>query len=370
MTEILADAPVANIRRPDRRRWAILAILCLSVFLIVLDNTIINVALPSLYEELGATTSQLQWIVDAYTLVFAGLLLAAGSLGDRLGRKGALMIGLIAFGSFSRPRRLRPVPGQLIAARGLMGIGAALIFPATLAILVNVFTEPLERAKAIAVWSATSGLSVALGPVTGGWLLEHFWWGSVLLVNVPIVLDRHRRSSPCSSRPAATRTPCRFDPVGMVVSIAAIGVLIWAIIEAPNHGWTSTESLVAFTVGVAAARRLHPLRAPHHPPDARRRRVRRPRFTAGSGAITVSFFGLFGFIFLVSQYFQFVRGYSPLSAGVHTVPFAVFTGIAAPSSAAPRAEGRHQGGRHRRPAVDGGRVRPQSPTSPSTCRTG
>ena len=175
-------------QRVHRRRWLILAVLSVGVFLVVVDNTIVNVALPTLNRELGASVSELQWIVDAYSLVFAGLLLAAGGLGDRLGRKGAMQIGLVIFGVTSALGAFATSSGQLIAARGAMGIGAALVFPATLAILTNVFTEPSERAKAIGAWSAVSGLAVAFGPVTGGFLLEHFWWGSVFLVNVPIVV--------------------------------------------------------------------------------------------------------------------------------------------------------------------------------------
>jgi EmrB/QacA subfamily drug resistance transporter len=213
-----------------------------------------------------------------------------------------------------------------------MGLGAAVMFPATLAILVNVFQRPLERAKAIAIWSSVSGLSVALGPVTGGWLLEHFWWGSVLLVNVPIVVMTFvlvARFVPTSRDPH----PRQFDPLGMLLSIAAIGILVWAIIEGPNHGWGSTPSLVAFGAGFAALAIfvLWERRSDHPMLDVRLFAL--PRFTAGSTSITISFFGLFGFIFLLTQYFQFVRGYSPLSAGVHTLPFAVFTGISAPSSA-------------------------------------
>ena len=168
------------------RRWAILGVLCLSLFISVLDDTIMNVTLPSLVRQLGATTSQLQWIVDAFALVFAGLLLAAGSLADRFGRKPALLIGLALFSSFSAIGAAASTPGQLIAARALMGIGAALIFPTTLAILSNVFTNAKERAQAIGIWSAVTGAAVALGPIAGGFLLEHFWWGSVLLINVPI----------------------------------------------------------------------------------------------------------------------------------------------------------------------------------------
>ncbi|HEY5249661.1 MAG TPA: MFS transporter, partial [Dermatophilaceae bacterium] len=182
------DRPSPLHERAHEHRWLVLAVLCLSVFVIVIDGTIVNVALPTMVRELGATTRDLQWIVDAYTLVFAGLLLAAGSLGDRYGRKPALSLGLAIFGSTSLLAAYSQTPTQLIAARAAMGVGAAFIFPATLAILSNVFRVPAERAKAIGIWAAVSGLSVAVGPVTGGYLLEHFWWGSVFLVNIPIVV--------------------------------------------------------------------------------------------------------------------------------------------------------------------------------------
>jgi EmrB/QacA subfamily drug resistance transporter len=314
------------------RRWLILAVLCVSVFLIVVDNTIVNVTLPTLARDLHADTSELQWIVDAYTLVFAGLLLAAGSLGDRFGRRGALEVGLLLFALFSTAAARATTPGQLIAARAAMGIGAALIFPATLAILVNVFREPSERAKAIGIWAAISGLSVALGPVTGGWLLEHFWWGSVFLVNVPIALAgilAVQLIVPTSRDTKAGKA----DPLGLLLSIAGVSLLIWAIIEAPHNGWGSTETLAAFGVAalLLAAFVLWQLRSSHPMLDVRV--FGNLRFTAGSMSVTLAFFALFGFIFMVTQYFQFVRGYGTLEAGIRTVPFAVFTGVAAPLSA-------------------------------------
>lgn len=174
--------------RVHARRWWILTILSLSVFLVVVDNLIINVAIPTLARELEATTSGLQWIVDSYALVFAGLLLACGGLGDRFGRKLVMQIGMVLFGIFSAWAAFTDTTEQLIIGRGLMGIGAALVFPSTLAILIDVFRDPVERAKSIGVWSAVSGAAVAFGPVTGGFLLEHFWWGSVFLINVPIVI--------------------------------------------------------------------------------------------------------------------------------------------------------------------------------------
>jgi EmrB/QacA subfamily drug resistance transporter len=315
-----------------RRRWLILAVLSVSVFLVVVDNTIVNVALPTLNRELDASVSELQWIVDAYSLVFAGLLLAAGGLGDRVGRKGAMQVGLVIFGITSALGAFATSSTQLIAARGAMGIGAALIFPATLAILTNVFTEPTERAKAIGAWAAVSGLAVAFGPITGGFLLEHFWWGSVFLVNVPIVIVALVAGAflvPTSRDPEVGR----FDVVGMLLSISGIGLLVFTVIEGPRWGWGSTSALLGF--GAAAVLLvgfvLWELRV--RTPLLDVRVFRSPRFSAAAGAISVAFFALFGFIFLATQYFQFVLGYSTLSAGVHTLPFALFAGITAPLGA-------------------------------------
>jgi EmrB/QacA subfamily drug resistance transporter len=320
---------------PDRRSpspWLVLAVLCVSVFVIVVDGTIVNVALPTFVSELGATTSQLQWIVDAYVLVFAGLLMAAGSLGDRVGRKGVLLIGMALFAGTSAMSAFADSPGELIAWRAAMGVGAALIFPATLAILVNVFTDPRQRAIAISVWAATSGLAVALGPVSGGLLLEHFWWGSVFIINVPVIavaIVAIALVVPTSRDDSMAR----FDPVGIVLSIAGVTVLVWSVIEGPHHGWLSPTGLGAFALaGVLLwafvaweRRRDHPML------DVAV--FANMRFTAGSLSVTFAFFALFGFIFMVTQYFQFVRGYGTLEAGVRTVPFAVFTATAAPLSA-------------------------------------
>ena len=315
-----------------RRRWAILPVLCLSLFLVVMDNTIVNVALPTLSRELGATTSQLQWIVDAYSLVFAGLLLAFGSLGDRYGRKGALQVGLVLFGITSVLASLAGTAEQLIAARAAMGIGAALVFPATLAILTNVFTDPSERAKAIGAWSAVSGLAVALGPVTGGWLLEHFWWGSIFLVNIPIIavaLVLGQRLVPTTKDPDAGR----LDPVGLVSSIAAVVLLVYTVIEAPKHGWTSGLTIGGFVLAGALLAAFVRWELHRTDPMLDVRVFRNARFSAASASVAIAFFGLFGFIFLITQYFQFVRGYSTLSAGLHTLPFAFAAAIGAPLAA-------------------------------------
>ena len=313
------DSPPA-----DRRRWLVLAVLCASVLVVVLDGTIVNVALPTLATELGASTSQLQWIVDAYVLVFAGLLMAAGSLGDRIGRKWALLAGLGLFATFSAFGATSGSPEALIAWRALMGVGAALMFPATLAILVNVFTVAKERAAAIAVWAATAGIAVALGPVTGGWLLEHFWWGSVLMINVPVVAVAIVAIAVVVPNSRDT-TIERFDPLGTFLSIAAIGTIVWAVIEGPVHGWTSPTSLVAFGIGAALLAAFVAWQRHTDHPMLDVAVFSDMRFTAGSVAVTFAFFALMGFVFLVTQYFQFVRGYGTLEAGIRTVPFAVFT---------------------------------------------
>jgi EmrB/QacA subfamily drug resistance transporter len=311
-----------------RRRWAVLAVVCVSVFIVVLDGTIVNVALPSLAQELGATTRQLQWIVDAYLLVFTGLLLAAGALGDRYGRKKVLLAGMVVFGITSAYAGSAGSAGELIAGRALMGIGAALIFPATLAIITSVFRDPRERAKAIAVWSAVSGLAVAAGPISGGWLLEHFWWGSVFYVNVPIVILGVVAAVVLVPESRDEEAP-RLDVVGLALSIAAITSLVLTIIEAPSWGWTATATLVGFVsaFSLLAAFVWWELRVAH--PMMPVRIFRNLRFSAASVSITSAFFALFGFIFLITQYFQLVRGYSPLAAGVRTLPVATAIALAA-----------------------------------------
>jgi EmrB/QacA subfamily drug resistance transporter len=316
----------------QKRRWWILAILSLSVFLVVVDNLIINVAIPTLARELGATTSGLQWIVDSYALVFAGLLLACGGLGDRFGRKIVMQIGMFLFGVFSAWAAFTDSTGELIAARGLMGVGAALVFPGTLAILIDVFRDPIERAKSIGVWSAVSGAAVAFGPVTGGFLLEHFWWGSVFLINIPIVavsLVLQAVFVPESKDPNAER----LDFPGFLLSISFVSLLVYTIIEGPHRGWTNGLTIAGFagTVVLTAAFIVRERGVEHPLLDVRV--FRDMRVTAATSSIFIAFFSLFGFTFLVTQYFQFVRGYNPLESGLRTVPFAVGAGITAPIAA-------------------------------------
>jgi EmrB/QacA subfamily drug resistance transporter len=328
MTDVLTTRTAAP---RTTRKWWVLAVLCLSLFMVVVDNTIVNVALPTLSEELSATTANLQWIVDAYTLVFSALLLAFGYFGDRTGRRRALQLGLLIFALTSGLAALSQTTEQLIGARALMGVGAALIFPATLAIIVNVFTDVRERAMAIGIWSGVTGLAVAAGPVTGGLLLEHYWWGSIFLVNIPIAavaLLAGRLLIPDSRDPR----PGRLDRLGLLLSIAAVAAIIWAVIEAPHRGWSSPEVVVTGTAGLLllAAFVAQELRTRYPLLDVSL--FGNPRFSAASAAIASAFFGLFGFIFLITQYMQLVQGYSPLQAGLRTVPFAVVTGVLSPLS--------------------------------------
>ncbi|MGI8810270.1 MAG: MFS transporter [Acidimicrobiales bacterium] len=314
------------------RRWWTLAVMCLSLMVIGVDNTILNVALPTLVRDLDATTSQLQWIVDSYTLVFAGLLLTAGSLGDRFGRRRGLSIGLLVFGAGSVASALAGSAEQLIATRALMGIGGALIMPATLSIISNVFTVPAERARAIAVWAGFSAMGIAIGPLSGGWLLEHFWWGSVFMVNIPIVglaLTGGRLLVPESKDPS----PPGLDPIGALLSIAGLVTLVWAIIEAPALGWTDPTTLAAFgaaavLIGGFVAWERH---SDHPMLDVGF--FANPRFSAASTAVTLVFFALFGSTFLQTQYLQFVLGYGALEAGLRVAPIALVLMVAAPTSA-------------------------------------
>ena len=311
------------------RRWWILAVLCLSVLLVVVDNTIVNVALPTISRKLSASTQDLQWVVDAYTLMFAGLLLVGGNMGDRFGRRRWMQVGLVLFAVFSVAAALSRTTGELIAARAAMGLAAALIYPATLALLINVFTVAKERATAIGIWSGVSGLAVAIGPVTGGLLLRHFTWSSVFLVNVPIVIVALAAGAwllPESRDPKAGR----FDPLGALLSIAAIGLLTYTVIEAPRHGWESAATVGGFAGAAVLLAAFVVSQLRRRDPMLDVRLFRNPRFTAGSVSIALAFFGLFGFIFMITQYFQIVRGYDPLRAGVATLPFAIVTGAFSP----------------------------------------
>jgi EmrB/QacA subfamily drug resistance transporter len=312
-----------------RRRWLILATLCLSVLLVAIDNTIVNVALPTLNRRLGATTADLQWVVDVYTVCFAGLLLFFGNIGDRWGRKRLLQVGLVCFAIASFGAARSTSVSELIATRAAMGVAVALIYPSTLAMLTAVFTSRQEKAVAIGVWSGVSGLAVALGPVAGGVLLEHFWWGSIFMVNLPVIAVALAAGAvllPESRDPA----PGQFDWPGGLASIALVGLLIWTIIEAPGRGWTSPASVAGFAGSAALLALFGWWEGNRTSPLLDIRYFRNPRFSAGSAAISMAFFGLYGFIFMITMYFQLVRGYSTLRAGTATLPFAAVMAALSP----------------------------------------
>jgi len=281
----------------------------------------VNVALPAMVRELHATTTQLQWVVDAYNLVFAALLLTFGSLSDRFGRKGMLLAGLAVVGAASLAGGFTTTPAQLIAARAVMGLGAAMTFPATLSLISNVFTERRERARAIGLWGAIGGAAIAMGPIVGGWLLEHYSWAAIFIAMVPVAAVAAifvAAAVPASKDPDASAV----DMPGLVLSSAAMALLVFTIIEAPAYGWGAGRSVVGFVLSAVllAAFIVAERRAAHPMLDVRL--FRNLRFSAASAAVTVSFFTLFGFIFLIAQYFQFVRGYTPLETGVRLLPVA------------------------------------------------
>ena len=305
----------------------ILTSLLLAAFVINVDTTIVNVALPTLVRELHASNAQLQWIVDAYNLFFAGSVLAAGSLSDRFGRKGMLLAGLAVFGLASLAGGLTADPGQLIVARAVMGVGSAMVFPSTLSLISNVVTQRGERAQAIGLWGAITGAAIALGPIVGGWLLELSGWRAIFFAMTPVAALAGilvARFVPTSRDPHAPR----IDRPGFALSSATIALLVYTIIEAPDHGWGSTRTLTSFALVVVLAGAF----------VAWERRTPEPmldlslfgnlRFTAASASVAISFFALSGFIFLVTQYFQFLKGYGPLSTGVRLLPVASCVAIA------------------------------------------
>jgi EmrB/QacA subfamily drug resistance transporter len=315
-----------------QRRWFLLGVLCLSLVMVVMAVSSLNVAMPTLQTDLGTSATMLQWIVDAYALVFAGLLLTAGALGDRFGRKGALLLGLAIFAAGALLSGLAGSAEVVIAGRAVQGAGAAFVMPATLSLITAVF-PPHERQRAIAIWVGFAGAGGAIGPIVSGALLESFWWGSAFLVNLPVVALTALavwRYSPRSRDPEATP----LDPRGAVLSLVAMSSLLFGIIEGPERGWTSPlvvgtfVAAAVFIVGFVRWERI----APH--PMLPMRYFNDRRFSIGSATVTASFFVMFGFFFLFSLYLQFARGYSPLDAGVATLPFAVAFVIVSPRSAA------------------------------------
>ncbi|HTT54866.1 MAG TPA: MFS transporter [Streptosporangiaceae bacterium] len=315
----------------EPRRWAALAVLCISLLIVNLDVTVVNVALPTLVRDLHATDTELQWIVDAYVIVFAGLLLVAGSLADRVGRKRTFVAGLAAFAAGSAWAAFSGSVGMLITARASMGIGGALMMPSTLSIITDMFQDHAERQRAIGLWAASSGVGVALGPIVGGVLLSHFWWGSVFLINVPIAAVGIACAIPLvpdSRNPAALRP----DLAGALLSIAGLGLLLWAIIEAPVRGWSSGRVIAAGLAGLTVLT-VFVLweRATSHPMlNLSFFRIR--AFSAAISSVWLVTFGMYGALFVLTQYLQFSLGYTALQTGIRILPAAGAVALVAPFS--------------------------------------
>ena len=309
---------VDNNQQGYARRWLALATLSLSILIISLDLTVLNVALPTLVRSLGATTSQLQWMVDAYTLLYAGLLLTAGSLGDRFGRKRALIAGMVIFGVGSAWSAYSGSANMLIAARGLMGMGGALIMPSTLSITVNIFSEK-QRASAIGVLTGMGGMGIVIGPLLGGWLLEHFTWGTIFLINVPVVLVTLLVSFWLVPESKDTQA-ARLDPIGALLSLTGLMALLYGIIEAPTYGIADARILAAFSAAplLLLAFVVWELRARSPMLDVKV--FANAHFTAASMALTLTSFALAGTMFFLTQYLQLALGYTPLQAGICFIP--------------------------------------------------
>ncbi|MEE1792461.1 DHA2 family efflux MFS transporter permease subunit [Streptomyces sp. BE308] len=333
---IPSGAPVAVPRVPEaihRRRWAILTVLMFSLLIVVLDNSILNVAVKTIASPsptgIGATQSELEWAINSYTLVFAGLLFTAGLLGDRIGRKKVLLFGILVFGIGSGLAALSTSPAELITWRALMGFGAAFVMPATLAVLMNVF-ERDEQPKAIGIWAGSVGLGIAIGPITGGLLLEHFWWGSIFLVNVPVVivaLVAMVLLVPDSRDPK----PGKVDPLGVVLSIVGLVLLVYGIIRGGELADFTDTTVLASTIGglvVLAGFVWHEKRSSHPAIDISY--FKKPAFSAAVAAIALVFFALMGVTFFSAFYLQSVRGYSALESGLLIVPLAAAQMIFAP----------------------------------------
>ena len=317
---------------PARKRWLALVALCVTVLVANLDSTVLNVTLPTLVRDLNATSGDLQWIVDSYIVVFAGSLLAAGSLADRIGRKRTLLAGLAVSAGGSAWAAFSGDVGTLIAARASMGIGGALMIPSTLLIISNMFRDPAERQHAIGRWGATSGIGVALGPIIGGFLLARFWWGSVFLLNVPIAMAGLLAAYwlvPDSRNPAA-KAP---DLAGAGLSIAGIGVILWSIIEAPTRGWSSPLVIGAGAAGLAVLALFASWERITDHPMLNLSFFRQRPFSAAIPAVVTLTFGLFGALFVLTQFLQLALGFTALQAGIRLLPVAAAVIVVAPASA-------------------------------------
>ncbi|GAA2392972.1 MFS transporter [Dactylosporangium salmoneum] len=312
------------------RRWAALAVLSLTLVAVTLDNSVLNTALPSLAHALRASTSDLQWITDAYTLVFASALILAGTLGARFGSRNALIGGLVVFGGGSAVAALSGSPGQLIAWRAVMGLGAAFVMPATLAIITRIF-PPAERPKAFGAWSAAAGIGVLIGPVTGGALLEHFSWSSAFWINVPLVAFAIGAVFAVVPSVPAVRGG-RLDILGALLSTAAVAALVDAVIQAPSRGWADRVTLAELALAAVLVAAFVAWQRRAASPLVRLDLFTNRTFAVAALSLAVVFFVLFGTLFELSQYLQLVHGYSPLVAGLGAMPFAVAMALTSATS--------------------------------------
>ena len=313
-----------------KRNWT-LGILSIALIIIGLDVTVLNVAIPTLQAELNASASGLQWIINAYILVFAGVLLTMGSLGDRFGRRLAFQTGLVVFGIASVAAGLSENTTQLIIARAAQGIGGALIMPSTLSVIVDVFPRE-ERAKAIGIWAGVAAIGIPGGMIAGGYLLENFFWGSVFLLNVPVVLVALIGSLvliPESKDVNAKST----DVIGAIISMVSLSALIYAIIEAPEKGWLSSVTIAGFVIAVISGALFVWYENRQEHPMVDLKLFKNARLSASVGAIGIAFMAMLGMMFMLTQYLQFVQGYSPLDTGYRLVPMAMGFMVGAPTSA-------------------------------------
>ncbi len=313
------------------KRKAILAVMCLSLIVIVLDSSILNVALPTISRSLNATDQELLWFIDSYTLIFAGLLLSAGTIGDKYGRRRLLQIGLVIFGIASVIAAFAQTSEQLIIGRGLMGIGGAAIMPSTLSIITNVF-PPKERGRAIGIWAGFAGVGVAVGPIAGGFLIEHFWWGSIFFVNIPIAIFAVGANQILVPESKSLKSE-KIDYVGAILSIIALTSLLYAIIFGTDEGFFQTHIIVAGTLALISLTSFFIWESRSSHPMLQLKFFKDKRFSAGTTSITLIFFAMFAMSFLITQYLQSVLGFTPLESGVRFIPFALAMIITAPSSA-------------------------------------
>ncbi|KAB2384854.1 MFS transporter [Actinomadura montaniterrae] len=331
----IASTPVERMETPYARRWWALAVLCLSLLMVLMANTSLLVAAPDMTRDLGLSGSDLQWVIDGYTVPYAALMLVLGAVGDKYSRRGALVTGLVVFAGASVAGSLAHSAAAVIAARAAMGVGAAVVMPATLSLLVGMFPRG-ERARAITAWSATSGLAIAAGPLLAGWLLGDHGWGSTFLINVPIAVVA-AVAVLALVPPSRAAAMGRLDLVGGLLSVVTVGSLVYMIIEGPHYGW----GIAAITAAVVAAAGLAAFVAweRRHPrPLLNLGRFRDRAFSGAVIAVLLFFLGAFGTIYYSSQHLQFVLGYGPLETGVRLLPLAgaVFAGAAVTGRLTPR----------------------------------